>query len=273
MGLVERTVKDIKKMKIRGARTIAIVGLKALKEVAEKDGFGKKFTKACKLLVSSRPTAVALHNAIEKIKKEKTLESIDDLIYYFENVVSVIAFKNYKLIKNNSSILTHCHSTVVIELLRTAWKKKIRFRVIATETRPLLQGITTAKELSEIGIPVTFIVDSAAGFFVKDIDLMLFGCDAIRKEGIINKIGTYELAVLAKENKIPVYFVGETMKFDRRKKLVIEERNPEEVIKRNRLKKCEIRNPVFDITSFKFVTKIITERGIYTPKQISKFLK
>jgi len=273
MSSLKRTVGDIKTMKIQGARSIAIAGLKALKEIVEKNGFKKEFRRACKLLVSSRPTAVPLFNAIEKVKKEKNIEMIDNLIYYFENVCSVIASFGIKLIKKNSTVLTHCHSTVVVEMLRYTWEKNRKFKVIVTETRPLYQGVTTAKELERIGIPVTFIVDSASGFFAKDVDLMLFGYDAVRKEGIVNKIGSYGLAVLAKENKIPVYFVGETMKFDRRKKIEIEERSPEEVIKKSKLKKCEIRNPAFDVTPWKFVSGIITEKGILKPRKVLRMLK
>lgn len=273
MGSLEKTVKDIKSLKIQGARSIAIAGLKAIKEVVEKDGFKGEFKKACKLLASSRPTAVALFNAIEKIKKKKDLETIDNLIYYFENVCSVISPFGIKLIKNNSTILTHCHSTVVVEMLKYAWEKGKRFEVITTETRPLYQGVKTAKELSEARIPVIFIVDSAPGFFINSIDMMIFGCDAIRKEGIVNKVGTYPLAVLAKEKKIPVYFVGETMKYDKRKEIEIEERDPEEIIEKRKLKKCEIKNPAFDITSLKFASGIITERGIFKPRQIARMLK
>jgi len=273
MNSLERTVDDIKSLKIQGARSIAIVGLKAIKEIVEKSGFKKEFRKACKLLIDSRPTAVPLFNSIEKLKKERKIESIDNLIYYFENVCSVIAPFGIKLIKKNSTILTHCHSTVVVEMLRYAWGKKKKFKVIATETRPLYQGVITAKELLRIGIPVTFIVDSASGFFVKDVDLMVFGCDAVRKEGVVNKIGTYGLAVLVKENKIPVYFVGETMKFDRRRKIVIEERSSNEVIKKSKLKGSKIRNPAFDITPWKFVSGIITEKGILKSRKVLRMLK
>ncbi|HKZ45649.1 MAG TPA: hypothetical protein VJ343_03000, partial [archaeon] len=212
MGILERVIDNIQKIKTQGARSIAIAGLWAIKEVAKRDGFGKEFGRACKLLESSRPTAVALYNAIEDVRKKKTLEEINRMIYYFENVASLIVSQNYKIIKNNSTILTHCHSTLVVELLEKAWEKKIKFKVIVTETRPLFQGKKTAKELSEIGIPVIFITDSAAGFFIKDVDSVLMGVDAIRKEGVVNKIGSYPLAVLAKENDIPVYFAGETMK-------------------------------------------------------------
>lgn len=272
MGIVEKTVDDIRSMRIKGANRIALAGLKALKEVAVNVGFGGEFTRACNMLVNARPTAVVLHNLVEKIRKEKTIESINKAIYYVENVGSVIGTKNYKIIKNNSTILTHCHSTDVVEFFRTAYENKIKFKVIVTETRPLYQGMETAQQLSDIGIHVTYITDAASGFFAKDIDTMIFGCDAIRREGVVNKVGTYPLTVLAKENKIPVYFVGGAIKFDKRKKFAIEERSGSEVMQKE-MKNVEVRNPVFDATPWKFVTAVITEKGVLKPKQAMRLLK
>ena len=277
MGSLEKVVKDIKTMKIQGARSIAITSLKVIRKIVEKKGFGKEFNRASKLLESSRPTAVALHNALENIRKEKSLNEIDRMIYYFENVAPLIAFQNYKLIKNNSTVLTHCHSSVVVELLKKAWDNKIKFRVVTTETRPLLQGKITAKELSEFGIPVVYSDDMAPGHFLqmhkRKINIVLFGIDSIRKEGVINKIGTYLLAVFAWENKIPVYFVGEVLKIDRRKKIFIEERNPEEIIKQKELPKVKIENAAFDITPWKYITGVVTEKGILKPEKIKRMLK
>jgi len=277
MGIIEKTVEDIRSLKIQGARSVAIAGLKALKEFVEENGFGKGFERACRLLESSRPTAVALYNGIENVKKKKSLEEIDKLLYYFENVAPLIASQNYKLIKKNSTILTHCHSSVVVELLKTAWNKGIKFRVITTETRPLLQGKITAKELSEAGIPVVYTDDVAAGHFLqmhkRKISMVLFGIDSIRKEGVVNKVGSYVLAVFAKENKIPVYFVGELLKIDRRRKIDIEERNPEEIIREKELPKVRIENPAFDTTPWKYVTGIVTEKKVLKPTQVMRVMR
>jgi ribose 1,5-bisphosphate isomerase len=269
---VESVVDDIKSMRTRGARSIAIAGLKVLKEVAEEDGFGKRFDSAGKMLVNARPTAVTLHNAVKKIKKEKTVDAIEEMIYYFQNIGDVIGTVNYKLIEKYSTILTHCHSGSVIELLKATKKKKIKFKIIVTETRPRLQGKNTAQALVDAGIPVVYIIDDAAGFYIKDVDAMVFGCDAIRKEGVVNKIGTYMLAVIAKENKVPVYFVGGLMKLDKRKKFTIEERSADEVIKGS-TKDFEIRNPAFDVTPWKYVTGVITEKGIMKPAKVKRMLK
>ncbi|MFQ6120604.1 MAG: hypothetical protein ACE5KE_12075, partial [Methanosarcinales archaeon] len=114
MSVLERTIKDIKTMRIRGANAIAIAGLEALKDVVKKEGFGRKFNRACGLLIKARPTAVPLYNAIGIAKGEKRIESIERMIFYLENIGDVIGFVNFKMIKNNSTILTHCHSRDVI---------------------------------------------------------------------------------------------------------------------------------------------------------------
>jgi ribose 1,5-bisphosphate isomerase len=270
---VDSVVDDIKTMKIRGARNIAIAGLEALKDVAEEAGFGKRFDSVSKKLISVRPTAVTLYNAVKKVKKEKTVDAIEEMIYYFENIGDVIGTVNYKLIKKYPTILTHCHSGSVIELLKIAKKKKIKFKVIVTETRPRLQGKTTARALVDVGIPVVYIIDDAAGFYIREVDAMIFGCDAIRKEGVVNKIGTYMLAVLAKENRVPVYFVGGLMKLDKRKKLIIEERDPDEITGKEDTKNFEIRNPAFDVTPWKYITGLVTEKGILKPAKVKRMLK
>jgi len=273
MDFVEKVAKDIKKLKIQGARSIAIAGMKTLKRVAAEDGFGNKFDRACRLLVTARPTAVAVYNAVKKVEKERTMKSINDLLYYFTNVSTLIAYKNHNLIKSNTTILTHCHSSVVVELLKTAKAKGKKFRVLVTETRPLYQGEKTARELAAVHIPVVYMDDSAPGHFIKDTDMLLLGVDAIRREGVVNKIGSYMLAVLAAENNVPVYFVGELLKLDKRKKIIIEERNPKEVIEPKKLRGVKIENPAFDITPWKYVSGVLTEKGLMSPKKILRMLK
>jgi translation initiation factor 2B subunit (eIF-2B alpha/beta/delta family) len=166
---------------------------------------------------------------------------------------------------------------VVVELLKKAWEKKTRFRVVATETRPLLQGKTTAKELSEAGIPVVYTDDVAFGHLwqmhKRKISMVLLGVDGMRKEGVVNKIGSYVIAAFARENRIPVYFVGELLKIDRRRKVEIEERNPEEIIAQKDLPNVRIENAAFDITPWKYVTGVVTEKGILKPAQMRTLLE
>lgn len=276
MQSVEKVAERIKSVKVQGAKEIAVYALKFLRKFGKKNGFGLKFEVAAMVLENARPTAVVLHNCLEIIKKEEKLRTIDKLLKQLDEMTKQIAKNGNKLIKNNQKILTHCHSGEAMAVIKYAWKDRKKISLIATETDPLEQGVKTAKELARAKIPVTLITDAAAGHFVKNVDFVLVGADALRKNGLINKTGTYQIAVAAKANRKPFYVAANTLKFDRRKKLIIEERSAKEVyvelLRPGKLKGVKIRNPAFDIVPWKYVTKIITERKIYTPKQIVRML-
>lgn len=278
MVTVEKVVENIKDMKVQGAKEIAVYALKFLRKFCKENGFRLKFEVAAKILEDARPTAVVLHNCIEIIKKKRKLETIDKLLRLLDSATKKIAKRGSKLIKKNYKIMTHCHSGEALALIKQAWKDGKKISVIATETDPLEQGVKTAKELSKMKIPVTLIVDSAVGYFMKDMDIVMVGADALRvmkPQGLINKIGTLSLALAAKEFKKPFYVVANSLKIDKRRKFVIEERPVKEIYKEllhpGKLKDVKLRNPAFDIVPFKFVTKIITEEGMISPKQMMRF--
>ncbi len=268
MKELDKLIKNIKTMKIQGANEIAIESLKFLKKNKLKN-----FNKVAKQLEKSRPTAVVLHNCLEILKKDKSVNTTNRLLNQIKNSKKQLAEKGSKLIKNNSKIMTHCHSGGALAVIKEAAKTK-KIEVYATETEPKHQGIITAKELHKAGIPVTIIEDPAAAYFMKDMDYVIVGTDAIRKEGVVNKIGTYDLAILAKKHKKPFYVAGNTLKLDKRKKFVIEERPAREVYTNlKELKGIKIRNPAFDITPWKYVTRVITEKGVMTPGNILRLLR
>lgn len=276
MKTLRQITRDIKEFKVQGANQIALHGLSFLKEVAQKDGFGQKFKTSSQHLEKARSTAVVLHNCIEIINREPGISTIDNLIYTLHTVGKRESIYSDKIIKNNSKIITYCHSGEAMSFIKhakTACGKKIS--VIACKTEPLEQGITTAKEITEEKIPVTLIDDNAIGFFIKDIDMAITGADALRREGVVNKIGTSLLAQAAYSASKPFYVVANSLKIDHRKKFEIEER-PADEIKIKLHKKLErgikIRNPAFDITPWKYVTGIINENGIFTKKQIAVLL-
>jgi ribose 1,5-bisphosphate isomerase len=236
-----------------------------------------KFEVAAWKLEEARPTAVVLHNCLEILKKKRKLRTIDRLLKQLNDVTKKIAKNGSKLIKNNYKIMTHCHSGEALTVIKQAWREGKKISVIATETDPLEQGVKTAKELAKEKIPVTLITDSAVGYFMKDIDCVIIGADSIRKNGVINKIGTYLLAASARNNNKPFYVIANSLKFDKRKKFVIEERPAKEVYKEllhpGKLKGIKIRNPAFDITPMKFITAITTEKGILKPEKVLRLLK
>ncbi len=270
MESLERVEKNIKDVKIQGAREIALYALKFLREFCKKNGFGLKFEVAAMILERARPTAVVLHNCLEIIKKEKKISTINELIKKLENSTKKISIIGQKIIPEEAKIMTHCHSGEALSVIKHANKIGKKISVIATITEPLHQGIKTVKELAKEKIPVTLISDNAIGFFIKNVDLVIVGSDAIRKEGFVNKIGTYLLALASKENEKPFFVVGNTLKFDKRKKLEIEERPGSEIYKK--LKGVKIMNPAFDLVPWKYVEKIVTEKKIFNPNEIIKIL-
>lgn len=252
--------EDISSLRIQGAVHIAIESLKFLHSHAKKRGFNRDFDRAMQKLEKTRPTAVVLHNCLEILQKEKSLDTIEELISSLQsNNISEIGAK---AIGKGKTIMTHCHSSEAVSAIIKSHPKKVYARI----TEPKRQGLITTKELSRAGINTTLIIDSADGFFINDTDIVVVGADSLRlrkPEGLVNKIGTYPLAVLAKESKKPFYVIANSLKIDKRDKLIIEERSHKEVAAVK-----EVRNPAFDVTPWKYISKIITEKGVFTPVRL-----
>jgi len=296
---LEQTIEDIKKMRIRGALDIAIAAAKAMHLVVKKDAKDtqeliKKLRSAGERLKSSRPSAVSLPNAVnyifyiaEKNKEleiEKFREKISSEIQRFvekqERALKKIAEIGSNLIQSGDVILTHCNSDTVNMILEKAWRDGRGIEVICTETRPRYQGIITVKELSSSGIPTTLIVDSAVHLIMRKLKVnkVLVGADTICANGdLINKIGTSQIALCAKELDIDFIVAAESIKFSPESVMgsvvEIEERDPSEVIKAEKLKDVRVLNPVFDITDARYISMIITEYGVIPPEAAYHLLK
>lgn len=252
--------KDIKSIKIQGAKNIALAGFKAYKIFPSKQ--------AKKKIISLRPTEPFLINILNKADKI----NYNELKIKLKQNQDIINKQVYKLIKNKDVIFTHCHSSTVVQALIYAKSKGKFFEVYNTETRPLYQGRKTTRELKKSGIKVTMFVDSAAGIALtksqgtKKTDLVLFGTDAILKKGVINKIGSGMFAEIAHANKIPVYILADSLKYI--SKIQLEQRDFKEVWKTS--KKIKIKNLAFELIKKKNITKIISELGILS---YSEFLR
>ena len=193
------------------------------------------------------------------------------------------------LIKDGDTILTHCNAgelaTVeygtALGVIRAAWEQGKKIKVIADETRPLLQGARlTAYELKRDGIPVTLITDNMAGYVMHKglVNKVIVGADRIVQDAVVNKIGTFSVAVLAHEHGIPFYVAAPKSTFDLAHKasdVIIEERKPEEVthIGSHQIapEGVNVMNPAFDITPLKYVSAIICESQVYYSKDFGKF--
>jgi ribose 1,5-bisphosphate isomerase len=274
MNSLQKAIKDIQKIKIQGANEIAIYSLGFLKQHVKQNGFEKDFDVVVKKLEKVRPTAVVLHNCLEILKKERKISTIDKMM---KNIITAREKESKysdKIIRSQSVIMTYCHSGEAMAFIKHSWTKKNKISVIACLTEPQEQGVLTAKELSKEGIPVTLIDDNAMGHFINDVDMVIVGADALRLEGLVNKIGTRLLATAASSARKPFYVVANSLKLDRREHFKIEERPIKEIFRKinhkEKIKGVEIRNPAFDITPWELVTADITEEGMKLPNSIKK---
>ena len=296
--------RAIKTMVIRGAPAIGVaaamgiaLGMRRSKATGTKQ-FATEFQKICELMAATRPTAVNLFWAIERMKEVFADAaqggcSVDEIKQRLEDEARRIHDADVEscramgafgaaLVPDAARILTHCNAGALatagygtaLGVIRAAVEQGKKIAVLADETRPFLQGARlTAWELLKDGIDTTVITDNMAGSMMRlgDIDLVVVGADRIAANGdVANKIGTYSVAVLAREHGIPFYVAAPLSTIDLDtpdgSRIPIEERNPREVthVGPNRLtpEGARIRNPAFDVTPAKFVTAIITERGI-----------
>jgi translation initiation factor 2B subunit (eIF-2B alpha/beta/delta family) len=266
---ITQIVLDINSLRIQGAKNVALASLKATKLFYEREGVNQRFYDLIDLLQNLRYTQVITYNVLDivKIKVDQDpliFDKLEDYLKISYQLVNQNFLKALECVgKNQIKILTHCHSSEEVSSLIYARNNGYGLVVYVTETRPKYQGIKTAKELSEAGIEVIYIVDSAAGLYMEDVDLVLFGCDAFRENGLVNKIGTYLISLCAKKHEKPVWFVGDVLKTDLRKKFEIEMRDPREIIDLEELKGVKVLNPAFDITPWELVDLVITDKSSF----------
>ena len=298
----EDVARAIQRLVVRGAPAIGVAAAfgMALAAISSKAKTPKALLKDLKIayqrLRSTRPTAVNLVWALDQVMKEAASKNgVNDIknsiILSSQNMATDDIITNKKLgkkgaemIRKDEVILTHCNAgslaTVTygtaLGVLRAANDSGKKIRVIATETRPVMQGSRlTAFELDHYGIDFSLIPDTAVGHLMSSglINRVIVGADRILKSGhVYNKIGTYQVAALAKRHKIPFYVAAPSSTFDLTSKVgdvVIEERNKNELMKMgNKLlapKGIKIFNPAFDVTPPELITGIITEKGILKP--------
>ena len=302
--------RAIKTMVIRGAPAIGVaaamgiaIGMRKSKATGTQK-FAAEFFKTCELMAATRPTAVNLFWAIERMKRSfaaaaeagESVEQIKDRLdreaqaIHDEDIASCRALGAFgaDVVPADARILTHCNAGALatagygtaLGVVRSAVERGKRVTVLADETRPFLQGARlTAWELIRDGIQTTVIADNMAGALMRQgqIDLVVVGADRIAANGdTANKIGTYTVAVLAREHNIPFYVAAPLSTIDLStpdgQRIPIEERNPREV---THLAGSQItpdgaliRNPAFDVTPHQLIAGIITERGIFRPPYI-----
>lgn len=298
-----QVAEAIEEMAIRGAPAIGVAAAYGValgvNKVKESDDLDEELERILARLGDTRPTARNLFWALERMKQtfdnhkhlalpELKRRLIQESIAIDKQDVETnkkIGYWGRELIQDGQNILTHCNAGALatagygtaLGVIRAAHEQGKKIRVFADETRPILQGARlTCWELDKDGIPVVLITDNMAGYLMNksQISAVITGADRIARNGdTANKIGTYSVAVLAKEHSLPFYVAApmNTIDFSLTDgdAIPIEERNPEEVKKLAgqciTVPDIEVHNPAFDVTPAKYITAIITEKGVAKP--------
>jgi methylthioribose-1-phosphate isomerase len=300
----------IRTLKVRGAPAIGVtaamgvaLGAQAI-HATDYPTFAQAVLTICDDLASTRPTAVNLFWALERMRRK--LESVrDQPVSTIKQILTLesqaileedialcktMGRHGAELIRDGQTVLTHCNAGslatagygTALGVIRAACEQGKKINVIADETRPVLQGSRlTAWELMQDQIPVTLITDNMAGSLMRQgkIHLCIVGADRIAANGdVANKIGTYSVAVLAKAHNIPFYVAAPYSTIDLKTKsgdeIPIEQRNPSEVTSIHGShpvapKGVAVYNPAFDVTPAELITGIITERGVFKPSELA----
>jgi S-methyl-5-thioribose-1-phosphate isomerase len=313
------TAQAIKDMVMRGAGAIGCAGGFGMAQAAieasglDIENFKKYMDGAAETLRNTRPTAVNLFRAIERCLEAIRGGSVEEMVSSVLKEADIIAeddlqasiqigLNGNRLISDGFRILTHCNAGALAFLdfgtalspIRFAHEDGKKVHIWVDETRPRCQGARlTAWELEQEYIPYSIIVDNAAGYFMRrgEVDIVIVGADRIAANGdVVNKIGTYEKAVVAHENGIPFYVAAPEMTFDRScpdgDSIEIEERDVREVLDMWGVDDHNIptrvyiadrnfyaRNPAFDVTPAKYITGFITEKGILKPPYLEAIKK
>jgi len=308
MKTVEEMAEAIRSLRIRGAPLLGVAAGFTLalaayySEAKTREQLLMTLEETASTIKSTRPTAVNLFWATDRILdrarnfdgdaqviRKLVIQEAQTIADEDAEVNLAIGKNGAELINDGNVILTHCnagelataeHGTA-LGVIRTAWNQGKKIKVIATETRPLLQGARlTAYELKRDGIPVTVITDSMVGYVMhkKLVNAVIVGADRIVQDAVINKIGTFTIAIVAKEHKVPFFVAAPTSTFDLTRtstNVLIEERNPTEVThfsgKQVAANGVSALNPAFDITPLMYVSGIICESRVYYPEDFPKF--
>jgi methylthioribose-1-phosphate isomerase len=304
---VDQMAEAIKNLRIRGAPLLGAaagyaLAIAAYHSKAENvEVLLKELDDAAVAIKATRPTAVNLFWAVDRVMKKAigssgNVEALKALVVDEAQRIAdedaeanrAIGANGADLIRDGDTVLTHCNAgelaTVeygtALGVIRAAWNQEKKIKVIATETRPLLQGARlTAYELKRDGIPVTLITDNMVGYVMHKhlVNEVVVGADRIVQDAVINKIGTFTVAVLAKEHGVPFYVAAPKSTFDlsrTSKDVIIEERAPVEVThygSRQVAADVPVMNPAFDFTPLTYVAGIICEDRVYRKEDFAKF--
>ncbi|PSQ44555.1 ribose 1,5-bisphosphate isomerase [Halobacteriales archaeon SW_7_68_16] len=292
---VRTTAEDVSTMEVRGAAAIADAAAAALAAQAEAsdaetaDGFLAELETAAHVLHETRPTAVSLANALRRVLldlsdegdtvgelRRATVERATSVRRDVDAAQERLGRVGANRLRDGDTIMTHCHSTDALACVEAAVETGKEITAYVKETRPRNQGHITAGDLDAMGVPVTLIVDGAARRYLDETDHVLVGADSIAADGgVVNKIGTSGLAVIARERGVPITVAASTIKLHpgtlTGEVVPIETRDETELLDDNgraAIGDIEVANPAFDVTPPRYLDAIVTERGQFPPESI-----
>ncbi len=294
--VIDEVLDRIRSKEFRGPTRVTQAALKALSEASRvsRSGSPKEFVEEQAafgdLLVKTRPTAILLANGVRLVidamrrganqgldvpaLQEMVSKTVDSFLAEIQRSVDEIGEIGARRLRSGDTVLCYGHSTSVLSIVEKAQEQGKNLRVIVSEARPELEGRSMAKEFLKLNVPTTMIIDSAVSYFMKDVDRVLTGADAVSANGaVINKIGTSTIAAIAHLSRVNVFVAASVYKFSPETILgelvEIEELDPSLVIPREMMtqfKGMEIRNPAFDVTPPEHIDLIVTERGVIPPQ-------
>lgn len=300
---VKRALKEIEKRELHGSTLISRIALDALGEVAAvskakkpQDLFDEVNTCGM-LLLSARPTSVLLANGIrfathrlkDKINEGLSVRELREFsksqtVEFFKTIeesVKKIGEIGARRLSSGDVVLTHGYSSSVLSIVRKGRKDGKKIKAIVTESRPEFEGRLVARQLIRMGVPTTLIIDSAVSHFIREVDKVLVGAEAVAANGaIVNKVGTSTIASVAHESRVRVFAAASIYKFNPEtmfgELIEIEERDPHLVVPRSEvrgLRELKVRNIAFDVTPPEHIDLIITEIGVVPPQGVIMILK
>ena len=296
-SVLERA-EAIARMEVRGAAAIAEATATALRDQATESDAADAATLRAELraagrrLHATRPTAVSLPNTLRYVLdratgedvvavRDSVADAVDDFCARLDRAQSDLGAVGANRLGTGETVMTHCHSTDVLSCLETATEQGKDLSAIVKETRPRKQGHLTARRLADLGVDVTFVVDSAAHTYLDAVDHVFVGADTITADGtVVNKIGTAGLAASARERGVDFVVAAQTLKLDPETlsgaRVDIEHRAPSEILpdeQRREFGDIEVANPAFDRTPPRHVDAVVTERGQFPPESIVTLMR
>jgi len=260
----EIEIEKLKKDNINGATYLTNRSINIIKNMLIKKSPKDEVKKALLLLIDAKPEMASIYNFAKEIKNLDSYQKSIEFCIEFEKGLKFanrkVVLNAVKIIKNYKTILTHSFSSLVFDAILEAKEFGFKGEIICTESNPKKEGIELAKKLCKNGIKTTLIIDAAAAFFIKDAELFLVGADGVGSFGLIHKVGTYPIAISAKEHRVKVVSLAPTQKFWPKefKDIKIKLNNPDEIAKG-----CfNIKNIYFDITPLSYINMFVTQNGI-----------